>query len=55
MRGMLHFWGRCNKEPIPSSPAICLRAANNLLHQMPQIVCQDSKVDKQWLGMPFIH
>lgn len=50
-----HLWACCNKEPIPLSPAICLCAANNPLHQMPQTVCQDSKADKQWLGMPFIH
>lgn len=43
------------KSQSSPSPAICLHAANNPLHQMPQTVCQGSKVDKQCLGVPFIH
>lgn len=35
------------KSQSSRSPAICLCAANNPLHQMPQTVCQDSKVGKQ--------
>jgi hypothetical protein len=38
------------KSQSSPSPAICLHAANNPLHQMPQTVCQGSKADKQCPG-----